>query len=69
MTGSMANVTRAALPAGATVIGNGYLNGNAYFLHASSTLNAYTDAAEAQGWITRDSTRITVPSGSGWFRW
>jgi len=60
MTGSMANVTRAALPAGATVIGNGYLNGNAYFLHASSTLNAYTDAAEAQGWITRDSTRITV---------
>lgn len=61
MTGSVADVTRAALPAGATVVGNGYLNGKAYYDHASSTLNAYTDASEAEGWITRDSSRITEP--------
>jgi hypothetical protein len=61
MTGSIANITRAALRSGATVIGNGYLNGNAYFFHATSTLNSYTDAAEAQGWINRDSSRISLP--------
>ena len=53
MTGSVADAARAALPAGATVTGNGYVNGHAYYLKASSTLNSYTDAAEAQAWLNR----------------
>ena len=65
MTGSVADAARAALPAGATVTGNGYVNGHAYYLKASSTLNNYTDAAEAQAWLNRPATQITA---SQWVR-
>ena len=65
MTGSVADAARAALPAGATVTGNGYVNGHAYYLKASSTLNNYTDAAEAQAWLNRPAIQITA---SQWLR-
>ena len=65
MTGSVADAARAALPAGATVTGNGYVNGHAYYLKASNTLNNYTDAAEAQAWLNRPAIQITA---SQWLR-
>lgn len=62
LTGSIADITRAALPAGATVIGNGYLNGHAYYMRSTATLNGYTDAAQAQGWLTHVASQISVPA-------
>jgi putative glycosyl hydrolase-like family 15 (GHL15) protein len=61
MTGSIADITRGALPAGTTVIGNGYLNGHAYYLRSSATLNNFTDSSQAQGWMTHVASQISVP--------
>ena len=60
MTGSVADVVRSATPTGAIVAGNGLNNGHAYYYMSSNTLNNYTDATEAEGWMNRAPSNYTT---------
>lgn len=60
MTGSVADVVRSEMPAGAIVAGNGLNNGHAYYYMSSNTLNSYTDATEAEGWMNRAPANYTT---------
>jgi hypothetical protein len=61
MAGSVADAVRNAMPAGTTIIGNGYASGGGYYFMDTSELNHYLDSGQAQGWMAGSDQTLSLP--------